>query len=102
MGGSERKRCVHSQRALGFPEVSSWGVSGAKFCSLPARILPPASGFGFLKETRFLPGAFYVGQTRFQQPRSALRLLRAETAPSQAQKLFGHLTGFCSKAGLAN
>lgn len=62
------------------------GVSDAKLCALPANVLLPASGCWFLKETRFLPGAFYVGQIPFrQQPATQPGPVCARTAKAQAQ-----------------
>lgn len=41
--------------------------SGSTCSVLPGQVLPTTSRYWFLKETRFLPGAFYVGQIPSQQ-----------------------------------
>lgn len=56
--------------------------------ALPAHVLPAfASGYRSLKETRFLPGALYVGQIPFQQC-WALSIL-SQNSPGPSSWLLG-------------
>lgn len=99
-GGGALRGKADTGKSLSFCETSSWGSPMPTLCpscSCP----PPASGYWSLKETRFLPGAFYVGHI----PRPATLGITAclsQDSPDPSSETSGHLGGFCSKPRSAN